>query len=105
MWTREIVLKFYLLFFFMFNVCSVPLSSNRELTFGMPSLNVLHIDNRDQITDISEIFTPDYWFPIEINVPDTFMSAWNSIKSAWTFTSDYFTMGNITRHHYTFEYI
>lgn len=49
---------------------------------------------RDEITDISEIFTVDYWFPIEINVPDAFMSAWQNIESAWEFASDYFSMSN-----------
>lgn len=44
--------------------------------------------------DIPDIFSPDYWFPIEINVPDTIMSVWHSAMDVWMATSDYFSMNN-----------
>lgn len=42
--------------------------------------------------EFSDFFSPDDWFPIEINVPDTIMSAWHGFESAWTAASDYFSM-------------
>lgn len=44
--------------------------------------------------DLSQIFSPDDWFPIEINVPDTVMNIWQGVESAWTAASDYFSMDN-----------
>lgn len=44
--------------------------------------------------DLSQIFSPDDWFPIEINVPDTVMNIWQGAESAWTAASDYFSMNN-----------
>lgn len=99
MWTSQIILKFHLVLIFMceYNTCS-PLYYNHGLTFritsGIGPWNVQHPGNRDEITDIAAIFTPEYWLPIEINVPDTFLSAWNGIGSAWTLAADYFSMGN-----------
>lgn len=100
MWTRNSVLKFYLLLVVKceFSTCS-PLNYIEGFKFKISAsaygpLNVIIPGNRDEITDISELFNPDYWFPIEINVPDTFMSAWEGIQSAWAFASDYFSMSN-----------
>lgn len=47
-----------------------------------------------QRVDFSQLFSPDDWFPIEINVPDTAMDIWHGAQSAWTFASDYFSMEN-----------
>lgn len=44
--------------------------------------------------DPSQIFSPDDWFPIEINVPDTVMNIWQGVESTWTAASDYFSMNN-----------
>lgn len=99
MWTRKSLSKFCLLLVVKceFHSCS-PLSESVGFNFEVSSanrpLNVIIPANRDEITDISELFTEDYWFPIEINVPDTFISAWHGLESAWTFASDYWSMGN-----------
>lgn len=99
MWIQKIVLKICLLFIVKceFSSC-LPLNHIEVFKFKISSanypLNVIIPGNRDEITDISEIFTTDYWFPIEINVPDTFISAWEGAQSAWAFASDYFAMGN-----------
>lgn len=78
-------------------MCS-PLNYNDGFKIEISSVNlplsVIIPEHRDEITDISEIFTTDYWFPIEINVPDTFIGAWHGVQSAWEFASDYFMMGN-----------
>lgn len=42
--------------------------------------------------DFSQFFSFDDIFPIEINVPDTIMSAWQGIESTWTAAADYFSM-------------
>lgn len=42
--------------------------------------------------DFSQFFSLDDIFPIEINVPDTIMSAWHGIESTWTAATDYFSM-------------
>lgn len=42
--------------------------------------------NRIEFSDFIDVL-----FPIEINVPDTVMSAWEGIGSAWTAASDYFS--------------
>lgn len=44
--------------------------------------------------DFTQLFSPDDWFPIEINVPDTVMDIWQGVGSAWTAASDYFSMNN-----------
>lgn len=44
--------------------------------------------------DFTQFFSPDDWFPIEINVPDTVMDIWQGVGSAWTAASDYFSMNN-----------
>lgn len=101
MWARKSLLKFSLLLLVKceLSTCS-PLDYSDGLrykivpTASIHPLNVFIPGNRDEITDISEIFTTDYWFPIEINVPDTFISAWEGAQSAWAFASDYFSMGN-----------
>lgn len=97
MWPRKSVFKFCLILIIEseFSMCS-PINYNKGLNFEISYAAVpTTLGNRDEITDISEIFTPDYWFPIEINVPDTFISAWQGIESAWQIASDYFSMGNI----------
>lgn len=50
-----------------------------------------HIIIGDDRIDFSQLFSPDDWFPIEINVPDTVMGAWHGIQSAWNAASDYFS--------------
>lgn len=42
----------------------------------------------------SQIISPDDWFPIEINVPDTIMSAWQGVELAWMAASEYFSSNN-----------
>lgn len=82
------------LYFCEFSMC-LPSNYNDRLKFEISSVNQPIVPgNRDEITDISDIFTPDYWFPIEINVPDTFMTAWESIESAWAYALDYFSMSS-----------
>lgn len=101
MLTRKSLVRFSLLLIVKcaLAACS-PFDNNGDLKHKIVSpavnhpLNVIIPGNRDEITDISEIFTTDYWFPIEINVPDTFISAWEAAESAWAFASDYFSMGN-----------
>lgn len=116
MWLRKGVLDFFLLLILKcgINTCS-PLNYSERFEFKILSINhplyVIAPGNRDEITDISDIFNPDTWFPIEINVPDTFIAAWQNIESAWSFASDYFSMSNdemstmeSTKTHYMFEY-
>lgn len=75
-------------------------SNYRQIGYSVPIVPIVspHFvvqGNRDDtdITDIYDLFSPDYWFPIEINVPDTVMSAWDSFGAAWSAASDYFSMG------------
>lgn len=88
--SRKILLKLYLLLVVKceFDTCS-PLNYNGNLKFAPPFVSVQIPRKPDTINDI---FSPDSWFPIEINVPDTFLGAWASIESAWQFTSDYWSM-------------
>lgn len=52
----------------------------------------------EQDRDLSQYFSPDDFFPIEINVPDTVMDIWQGVGSAWTAASDYFSMnGEVQR--------
>lgn len=48
-------------------------------------------DNR---IDFMDIFSPDNYLPIEINVPDTFMGFWQGVNSAWETASGYFSSMN-----------
>lgn len=47
-------------------------------------------ESEDNEIDFAQLFSPDYWFPIEINVPDTIQSTWQGIQSTWTFVSETF---------------
>lgn len=55
-----------------------------------PGYNLIY----DHRIDFPQAFSPDNYLPIEINVPDTFMSFWQNIGSAWDAASGYFSMGN-----------
>lgn len=104
MWQNS-VLKFSLLLIVRceFSTCS-PLNYSEgiklEISSAYHPLNVIIPVNRDEITDISELFSPDYWFPIEINVPDSLMTAWENLGEVWAYASDYFSMNNNEMSHY-----
>lgn len=83
-------------------VCSNILHNFKAIASTVP---VLHSINGAQIEqfnphwtieenqiDFTQLFALDDIFPIEINVPDAIMSAWQGIESAWTAASDYFSM-------------
>lgn len=67
-----------------------------ELYPQQPPQFLKHVDeiHRQQPPDFGSLFNPDNWFPIEINVPDTAMSAWQNFGDAWSAVNDYFSMGN-----------
>lgn len=77
----------------------LPINYNNRFGYAVPIVSIpphliVH-DNR--VVELSDIFSPEAWldtlFPIEINVPDTVMSAYDSFESAWSAASDYFSMG------------
>lgn len=74
---------------------SVSIEYNVPLA-AFPSHWILHenrIDPTDEYFSPGDFFSPDDFFPIEINVPDTVISAWDSLNTAWSTASDYFSMG------------
>lgn len=78
----------------------LPLYYDKNFEFIIPiTSNVMLLPSGVRV-DINDIFSPDYWFPIEINVPDTFIGAWQNIGSAWQFASDYLSMSNAEMSHY-----
>lgn len=77
----------------------LPINHNRQLEYGVSLYPIQphfiipiqsHQDNREELSDY---FSADYWLPIEINVPDTVISAWDTAGAAWIAASDYFSMG------------
>lgn len=74
-----------------FSVYSIPKGDvpvSYGVTFDSFPPHIIIDDNR---IDFSQLFSPDDWFPIEINVPDTIMGAWHGFESAWNAASDYFS--------------
>lgn len=69
---------------------SFPPNAHNQYQYASP-IGPHIIISGDRI-EFSDFLSPDDWFPVEINVPDTVMSAWDSVGAAWEFASDYFSM-------------
>lgn len=83
-----------LILFFIFFECgfsaSFPPNAHNQFEYASPiGPHIILSGDRVEFTDF---FSPDDWFPVEINVPDTVMSAWDSFGAAWEFASDYLSM-------------
>lgn len=95
MWIKKCVFCFFLQFIQLIFCTNLRPKFQPRQDYGIqfePSEDYLIYD--DNRIELSDLFSPDYWFPIEINVPDTIMGAWQGIGSAWTAASDFFAMGN-----------
>lgn len=70
-----------------------PLNTNRQFEYAVPNNPIPgHLVISQNGIEFSDFFSPDDWFPVEINVPDAIMSAYDSFGAAWQLASDFFSM-------------